>query len=1262
MEIRSNFINFHNDDDNSRVKKDSETLPVLKKEKLKQTDEKTPVDPKYWQNRLKVPFRGNKEANSKEENYIENLETLCTRTLLNSSFTYNLSAKSAQKLCELIQEERLSPEEIATISNKLMLFTLEDKKHIDFLVDTIYDACTKGSSESENKANAKFINNLSSPFLISRSLPPDAFAEKIRENSYFERAATDFFVSCGSKKQECAFSKFEEFKNTISILDEENFESYKASYIERSKDSRLFDIAYVMNCFKNPKTQKYDPKIEKKTKELEEKRQNPKYKEFVFGYSEVKMAEIARAMVDKQIGKICDKAVQFTNDYFFGEKTETEENKLISFVKSLHTKRHTLAQPYYKDSYSMHENFAGLLDDIKDNTGAFNDKNIKYMSKLLEGNYGWGDFNDNLSFFKFLKDENGVVKRSKFNFAQKILEKTNDMGKTSEIIDTISIYGKENFDRIFKMIKKLYGNYETFALDNVSTIMRNCFNKDGTPIEENLKLIERITHISSGSLYYNDEIFEAFKKPDCKELLAKIEKRPSYSTSDITSIVNISTKYSDENGKIYPHVKEKIDEFLLTKIGFSSFEDLYEICIFKDENGKKQFDEELYKKSLDLIACSPCGNKVLGERLFLLLKNQDFKALLNQDLSVANLKFKTKVDLFEELSKVNFNQETNSNPIISYLKNLTYEIDTNLSGEVNSLPVEREDINKFIHAIFFIKPNSELSTFEATLKNAIPKLKEMNEGLPLKYSRQSFLSDLSKLIENKEQIKLIENKTDINLKCTLYGEIANIEGYEGILTLDKLDRNNDFENKVYNLCYKFMYENKINTGDKELDNELNTIIKAVPEFINCIGKKQHGTHKYTLDIHQLLVLANSIDNPDYKKLNGRDKAMLKITALLHDIAKQENIIDKGHQEPSALYTRGIIKKLMQNPETIERIYELTRNHHWLEEYSNSNASKEVAQQMAFKFRRPNDFEIAKIIAKADLMAVSDEFYENHKQALNEDKMLKIENELMQLYETGSAIFADKIIRPSLIENHKETYMGREYKVIDFHKIQDNESLADYGFRDVKKKDVKLLVHMLPEYDLNRCIETVKKLTSSINGGVLSESLITPIHKRTYCNRQFGVLLSQINPNVVNTAEKNQGSGTAKDIQNAINLVFSEYPEKRNNFKNSILKNLLIDPASISPSLYAEFYKKHIAHKTSISNFPDNKIYHLGNHSITGKQIKEAINKYQDDLINKEEKTHNEIVGYVPKIEGIIGKAKSLSEIPKELLDFAHKNNYPIILI
>ena len=58
----------------------------------------------------------------------------------------------------------------------------------------------------------------------------------------------------------------------------------------------------------------------------------------------------------------------------------------------------------------------------------------------------------------------------------------------------------------------------------------------------------------------------------------------------------------------------------------------------------------------------------------------------------------------------------------------------------------------------------------------------------------------------------------------------------------------------------------------------------------------------------------------------------------------------------------------------------------------------------------------------------------------------------------------------------------------------------------------------------------------------------------------------------------------------------------------------------------------------------------------------AIKEYQDGLIDKQEKKHNEIISYVPKIQAVIAKEKSINALPEGLLNFAYENNYSIILI
>ena len=723
--------------------------------------------------------------------------------------------------------------------------------------------------------------------------------------------------------------------------------------------------------------------------------------------------------------------------------------------------------------------------------------------------------------------------------------------------------------------------------------------------------------------------------------------------------------------KAYDSIPEKIRDDVFKKTtelfgakkedrinGIRLFPKLHNVCF--DKNGKTNTENCNLVKRLNknMITASLLGDKSLLEAL---------KAYSeNEEVNILNLSFAQKVHLMFLFEKI----RPELNPVLdsSLLSKMTKTstlIESSLKDEDISLPVSKESRDKFITQVISSnkKTDNGLSEFENTIKDSIPKLKEMNEGLPLKYARDKFLSDLSMYALNDDKLKHLEELLGVNFQYTNEKGRITISGFDGVIRLDKLNRNDEFENSIYEICHKFFYENKINTGDKKLDEALNTIIKAAPEFINTIGKKQHGTHNYALDIHQLLVLANSINNPDYKNLNNMDKTMLKISAIFHDIAKQENTIDKGHQIPSSLYARSIIKKFFNNADTKDRVYELIKNHHWLEEFANAEDKEQISKDLAYRFRRPNDFEIAKIMARADLMAVSDEFYNEHKNALKDKNLDLIQKNLDYFYSTGSVIISDYFIDKKSLQNHIETHNGVEYQVVDFHKIKDDEDLGQYGFmRGRTKKDVQFLVHMVDTKNAKKNLTAVKHLSSPVNGGVLSESLITPYHKRTYENRKYGLILSQINANVMNAKKINQGSGYEKDLSSINYLVFGENAEARKNFRHEFLLNLGIDPDSVSDKEFGEFYKNNIIAKSSFNQFVSGKEYTLGTKTITGEDIKQAIIKFQDSLIDKKEQNHNEIVGYVPKLQAVVAKERSLSSIPDEILEFAKENNLPVVLI
>lgn len=677
----------------------------------------------------------------------------------------------------------------------------------------------------------------------------------------------------------------------------------------------------------------------------------------------------------------------------------------------------------------------------------------------------------------------------------------------------------------------------------------------------------------------------------------------------------------------------------------------------KDKDGNYYYDrEEFYSKinainkfpKIHALSCSTgienCASLLTGE---------------DSGINKLNLKdilktYKILLDAKDELKELPEYRTT-----FSFLDKALSDIEFRLNSDNIFLPVEDKHIKNFAANVLTSK-NEGLSNFEKTINNSIPLLKSYSEGLALEYSRKEFLEDLSNICNNREKLEILSSKTGITPIENKNGEISIVNGYDGIMFLDKLNKNNPLEAEIYKLAHRFFYENTINTGNEDLDNYLNIIIKTFPEFINMIGKKQHSTHSYTLDIHSLLVLANSINNPRYQSLKPVDKAMLKCAALFHDISKAQEKVDEEHQILSAMYSNGILKKVIKNPESRERFVEFINNHHWLKEYQTAEKKDEAAKEIAFKFRRNGDFDIANIVAQADLMSVNEKFYEEHKNALNDENLEKIKNNIKKINSTGCAIFSDYFIAPKKLDNYIQNYKGKNYKVINFHSILADESLEKYGFiKKSCKKDVNFLVHMVNDKKSRESLETVKRLASSVNKGCLSVSLIKPEHARTYQDRKYGVMLSTINDNVINVYQENQSSGNGKGMADILELLYNTQIT-RNNFRENILKNLGIK--NVTDEEYEEFYREVLAQKTTLEQIPAKKEYTLGNKTFSGAMLTDAIKQFQNFLIDENNKIHNEIVCYTPKIQAVIAKAKSLSKIPDDVLDFAYKNNLPIVLI
>lgn len=307
---------------------------------------------------------------------------------------------------------------------------------------------------------------------------------------------------------------------------------------------------------------------------------------------------------------------------------------------------------------------------------------------------------------------------------------------------------------------------------------------------------------------------------------------------------------------------------------------------------------------------------------------------------------------------------------------------------------------KFINEIYKTPQGSGFSDFENGIRNnedIIASFKK--DGIALKYSRKDFIANLDKMLSKASHTRKREILEKLKIEPLYQDFTGKMTGYDGIIDISKLNSKSRTESQIYNECHKFLYQNKANTGNDVLDRALNTLIKGMPEFVNVMGKKQHKSHTYSVDIHSLLVLAKLMNNPEYQKLDEEDKFVLKMTAILHDIGKKETKRDYEHPYKSYKLTDRFIQKFDLKPHLKTRILDGVKNHQWLQYYNNTEDKKEAAKQIIKDYTNPNDYKMALIIARADLAATSGHVYELFSNALDEEPQTPLRKAVAEKFNT-----------------------------------------------------------------------------------------------------------------------------------------------------------------------------------------------------------------------------------------------------------------------
>ena len=546
------------------------------------------------------------------------------------------------------------------------------------------------------------------------------------------------------------------------------------------------------------------------------------------------------------------------------------------------------------------------------------------------------------------------------------------------------------------------------------------------------------------------------------------------------------------------------------------------------------------------------------------------------------------------------------------------------------------------------------------------------------------------MVNEAKALTVQDFRDDANI-AELLGYTRTKTGFEGMLNNHIPDNvaltaeEKELAEKMIAEINKFTKNNRI-ADNVEIEPEtrefLNSILKGIPEFAAYFGKPQHSLQKYSLDVHILKVMQDSMKDPLYKELGDVDKLVLKFTTLLHDVGKRYLLegSDTGHAAMSAEYVYSILDRFNLTQDVKNRIIANVENHHWFKEYNLGHIRPETVAALC---RRPEDFKIYQIMAKADLKNVNDTFYMRalgvssmeDADARFAEKMAEIAPYVQKLQEKQVVVtpttFRDvpqrvasdgRVVAARTFPTEKTMLNGvdTEFKVLNLTTLKQDTNMQQFGFNNISLQDVRLMVHMLTS-KIN--MEVFKTLSNNpMNNSAQSISMISMADKSTYGGRKFGLVLDVENANISHAYYANTASGTHKGLGSFVRELFED-GEHRSFVKDKFKSFLKSKDIEISDSEYAA-----IANVIMSKKYPETQIkdINIGTRTFKGEDIQKAFTYSRDQLIDvnkmKTHGMHNELVGMNTQVKGIVAKVKSLNECPNWFLEFAKENNLPIILI
>lgn len=964
----------------------------------------------------------------------------------------------------------------------------------------------------------------------------------------------------------------------------------------------------------------------------------------------------------------------------------------------------TLRQMYFDECRYGGELERATQEDIDAINYLSSDIDINKIPRIMYScRYYDGEYNDRNGKWHYDKGSMDFAKE----YAVKLKEKGYENRANSLYEDTIKryLYARENPERREAITDKFDRILDSGLLDIVmqdrKPLYKNSYweeptRKRGLTDDEVNCLIDMpedkrefiISHldIEGRNYQFSMENLIAYSEldDDIKQKIKdyRLENEPGWGFADIVLLgreTNETLELLKERNLLVPTTLTNTGYFTGTIEAYTNIE----LSKLSDEDWKKFNDRDLFNRQATVKYKTnkeemSQRNLDISEAMILLnLSDKEFNEVVDSGMlekydidavmgKIEFSKFKDK----DSISDFNINEKRELlNLFIKYNNNMFGDEFKSLNSDLHFLPKDSKEYCKKLQDISNSlgsnhKPISEHT--KTNFYNTLNRIERPNSEfmrtdfdkpelkLDLEYSREDFIKNVSEKLSDLSQ-------KDRQKVMSYYG--FELKDQEGNLTMNGYPVNNyksadmsDFSfstamgiETIKSDVIRFSEQNKIKpNGDisQSLADDLNNIIKVFPEFLTVVGKTNDAKHDLSIDVDTLATLQNVMKHPDYQKLSDEEKQILQISTLLKDLTKLEGHEDKTHPQFSAFDAYNIVEKLDLPREKRLQVYELIKNHEFLDEYRQN-----VSRDYAFNLRQGNSFLMETILVDAGLKSRED------KEKLNKAKA-DITPLIDSIQKTGIILPQTKIPKANELKvnnttvNDVETYNSQGKKIKNkVIKLEPNMNLKDIGFsEDIKSEDLNVLVHGLSVEEQSATLQVLGKPDSD---ALLSSSYVNYGKGNYHVFRQYGFVLDVASDDINAAYYRDFGSGYGKSLNNLkSDYLFDGYRKEMRNYISDKIKQEL----NLSDEEYKELYPK------------------ISNKSITelDEEFPEVAAAYRNIINSMEEgkrshgREYNEMLVSRPQIQGIFyqgtkdGSEFKIEDVPEFLREYAEEHNVPII--